>query len=208
MPAGSKIKEIRKQKGLTQKQLGDLCGMADSAIRRYENGNANPKIETLQKIADALETPLIFLVEDDLLDVATLPDEDCEDRLIDNKINEIINNTDMSMDEKKAKVKEFMTQLEIMEKYHFDNANRAYEYMLNKLIAQLNHTGKDKALEHIEMLTKIPEYRKDLSKEPQPQHRTEIPRYTEVNAAHADDYENAPDDLKKQEEDIMDDENF
>lgn len=30
----------------------------------------------------------------------------------------------------------------------------------------------------------------------------------ELNAAHADDYENAPDDLKKQEEDIMDDENF
>ncbi|MFR5451146.1 MAG: helix-turn-helix domain-containing protein [Roseburia hominis] len=49
MPTGAKIKEIRKQKGLTQKQLGDLCGMADSAIRRYENGNANPKIETLKK---------------------------------------------------------------------------------------------------------------------------------------------------------------
>ena len=27
MPTGTKIKEIRKQKGLTQKQLGDLCGM-------------------------------------------------------------------------------------------------------------------------------------------------------------------------------------
>ena len=59
MPTGTKIKEIRKQKGLTQKQLGDLCGMADSAIRRYENGNANPKIETLQKIADALGCSLI-----------------------------------------------------------------------------------------------------------------------------------------------------
>lgn len=29
-----------------------------------------------------------------------------------------------------------------------------------------------------------------------------------VNAAHADDYSNAPDELKQQEEDIMDDENF
>lgn len=62
MPTGTKIKEIRKQKGLTQKQLGDLCGMADSAIRRYENGNANPKIETLQKIADALGCSLIALI--------------------------------------------------------------------------------------------------------------------------------------------------
>ena len=63
MPTGSKIKEIRKQKGLTQKQLGDLCGMADSAIRRYENGNANPKIETLQKIADALGCDIFDLTD-------------------------------------------------------------------------------------------------------------------------------------------------
>lgn len=62
MPTGSKIKEIRQQKGFTQKQLGDMCGMADSAIRRYENGKANPKIETLQKIANALEVPLYDLL--------------------------------------------------------------------------------------------------------------------------------------------------
>ena len=63
MPTGTKIKEIRKQKGLTQKQLGDLCGIADSNIRKYENGKQNPKIETLQKIADALEVPLAELTE-------------------------------------------------------------------------------------------------------------------------------------------------
>lgn len=61
MPTGTKIKEIRKQKGLTQKQLGDLCGIADSNIRKYENGKQNPKIETLQKIADALGCSLITL---------------------------------------------------------------------------------------------------------------------------------------------------
>lgn len=30
--------------------------MADSAIRRYESGRANPKVETLNKIAKALHT--------------------------------------------------------------------------------------------------------------------------------------------------------
>ena len=60
MPTGTKIKEIRKQKGLTQKQLGDLCGIADSNIRKYENGKQNPKIETLQKIATALASTLII----------------------------------------------------------------------------------------------------------------------------------------------------
>lgn len=48
------IKKIRREKGLTQKELGKLCGMADSAIRRYESGRANPKINTLIKIAEAL----------------------------------------------------------------------------------------------------------------------------------------------------------
>ena len=161
MPTGSKIKEIRQRKGLTQKQLGDLCSMADSAIRRYENGKANPKIETLQKIADALETPLILFVEDDLLDAATWIDGNAEENLIDNKFNEIMNNTEMSIDEKKAKTKELLTQLEIMENYHLDNANRAIEYLINNLIKQLNHTGKEKALEHVEMLSRIPEYQKE-----------------------------------------------
>lgn len=55
---GQNIKKIRLNKNMTQKQLGDLCGMADSAIRRYENGGANPKIETLGKIAQALNVSI------------------------------------------------------------------------------------------------------------------------------------------------------
>lgn len=55
---GDMIRKCRTEKGLTQKKLGELCGIADSAIRRYEAGNANPKIETLQKIADALDIPV------------------------------------------------------------------------------------------------------------------------------------------------------
>nr|DAP69005.1 MAG TPA: Repressor protein CI [Caudoviricetes sp.] len=63
MPTGSKIKEIRMQRGLTQKQLGERCGMYESQIRKYENGNANPKIETLQKIADVLGCATTDLME-------------------------------------------------------------------------------------------------------------------------------------------------
>ena len=62
MPTGSKIKEIRLQKQLTKKQLGDKCGMYESQIRKYETGKANPKIETLQKIADALGVPVTELL--------------------------------------------------------------------------------------------------------------------------------------------------
>ena len=55
---GDMIRTCRTEKGLTQKKLGELCGIADSNIRKYESGNQNPKIETLQKIADALDIPV------------------------------------------------------------------------------------------------------------------------------------------------------
>lgn len=63
MTIGENIKRIRTEKNLTQKQLGDLCGMADSAIRRYELGKANPKIETVEKIAKALGVLIIDIME-------------------------------------------------------------------------------------------------------------------------------------------------
>ena len=55
---GDMIRKYRTEKGLTQKKLGELCGIADSNIRKYESGNQNPKIETLQIIADALDIPV------------------------------------------------------------------------------------------------------------------------------------------------------
>ena len=55
---GDMIRKYCTEKGLTQKKLGELCGNADSNIRKYESGNQTPKIETLQKIADALDIPV------------------------------------------------------------------------------------------------------------------------------------------------------
>lgn len=61
---GEKIKRIRLEKGLTQKELAKLSNMYESQIRKYENGQANPKIETLQKIATAMDIPVSLLKSD------------------------------------------------------------------------------------------------------------------------------------------------
>lgn len=63
MTIGENLKRIRKERHLTQKQLGSLCGMADSAIRRYELGKSTPKIQTLHKIAKGLGIPVHVLTE-------------------------------------------------------------------------------------------------------------------------------------------------
>lgn len=54
MMVGDNIKRIRKERGITQKRLGELCGIAEPNIRKYENGKQNPKLETVEKIASAL----------------------------------------------------------------------------------------------------------------------------------------------------------
>ena len=55
---GENIKRIRKEKGLSQKELGQKLGVSQQMIGQYEKSNAVPKLETLQKIADALDVPL------------------------------------------------------------------------------------------------------------------------------------------------------
>lgn len=59
---GERIKKLRLERGLTQKQVADSCGMADSAIRKYESGKVTPKYEMLQRIAAALSVEWTELV--------------------------------------------------------------------------------------------------------------------------------------------------
>lgn len=64
MSTGEKIRIKRKEKNFTQKLLGDLCGINEANIRKYELGKANPKLETIRKIAAALDVSLSYFLED------------------------------------------------------------------------------------------------------------------------------------------------
>ncbi len=55
MTVGEKIKSIRKLKKISQQELGNMLGVSQAMIAQYENGKRIPKIETLIKIAEALE---------------------------------------------------------------------------------------------------------------------------------------------------------
>lgn len=55
---GAKIKASRLAAGMTQKQVGELCGIDPATIRKYEAEKLHPKIETAFKIADALGVPV------------------------------------------------------------------------------------------------------------------------------------------------------
>lgn len=71
---GARIREARKIKGLTQKELGEKAGIAEPTIRRYELGKLNPKMETIQKIAAALGVSWLDLMPREALNANTIED--------------------------------------------------------------------------------------------------------------------------------------
>ena len=54
----AQIVSSRKAEGLTQKELAERCGMKPSNLSRIENGNGNPSLQTLLKIAHGLNKQL------------------------------------------------------------------------------------------------------------------------------------------------------
>ena len=46
--------DARKASGLTQKQLAEITGIAQADISKLENGNANPSLRTLQRLASGM----------------------------------------------------------------------------------------------------------------------------------------------------------
>lgn len=71
---GENIKRIRKEKGLTQSELGRKLGISQTMIVQYESGRRNPKIETVQKIANALQVPISEIYERNSLSKDNLSD--------------------------------------------------------------------------------------------------------------------------------------
>jgi transcriptional regulator with XRE-family HTH domain len=88
MTFGDKMTLMRKQKKISQAELGKLAGINGDIVGKYERDEMKPSIETAKKLADALDVSLDYLVGDGdmkaldkktlkrLEDIEKLPDED------------------------------------------------------------------------------------------------------------------------------------
>lgn len=56
---GRRIRELRKERGLTQEQLSEKVGKTDEVISNIETGAASTRLSTLFDIADALKVSLV-----------------------------------------------------------------------------------------------------------------------------------------------------
>lgn len=60
---GEKLRDIRKSKNLTLSDIATKVGLSTGYLSQVERGNLKPSIDTLRKIADALEVSPYMLME-------------------------------------------------------------------------------------------------------------------------------------------------
>jgi transcriptional regulator with XRE-family HTH domain len=58
-----RIKEVLKEQKITALSLADKIGIAQPSMSNIVNGKVAPSLDTLKKIADALEVPITELFE-------------------------------------------------------------------------------------------------------------------------------------------------
>lgn len=58
----NRLREIRKSRGWTQRELAHVCGLAENMIYRYENGRVDPTATTLTVIAEKLNVSTDYLL--------------------------------------------------------------------------------------------------------------------------------------------------
>lgn len=56
------LKELRIEKGLSQKGLGEILQVSQQSINKYENHNVIPDIETLIAMSNFFETSIDYIV--------------------------------------------------------------------------------------------------------------------------------------------------
>lgn len=115
---GKNIKKIRNIKGLSQQAFADLFQLTRGNISSYEEFRAEPKIETLVRIANYFSIPLTSLIEKEL------------------SVNELLHyNTTLVVETEKLKVTQQLTQVPYIPILYINDyiAQFASEEFLNSL---------------------------------------------------------------------------
>ena len=72
-PVAQRLKELRLQHGLSQKQLGIKAGIdpssASARMNQYERGKHLPDYKTIQRLAEILQEPVYFISTTNLQDM-------------------------------------------------------------------------------------------------------------------------------------------
>lgn len=62
---GKKLLSLRKEFKMTQDDVANILGMSRTSFSKYENGNTNPPLPVLRKLADIYNVGLEYLIFDE-----------------------------------------------------------------------------------------------------------------------------------------------
>lgn len=179
---GENIKKIRKEKKLKQEELGELLGVSAAMVSQWERGERNPKPETIQKIAKSLDKTVNEL----MWDIKSFEYLDTLRKAGANSIETLAKMMNITYDRCLALLTETETpsaqeqeKLQLIAGLNFeellapverdnvipDNVDdlplqNTLKESLNVAFEKLNAQGQEKAVENVELLTKVPEYKK------------------------------------------------
>lgn len=128
MHTGTKIKQLRKEKGWTQEELGEMLGVKKAAIQKYEKGEiVNLKLATIKKLCEIFDIPpgrLIFPEAEEL--------------------------------DKKLNSRELSFEVKVIEDIEAMYGMEALEMICS--FTKLNDKGKTKALDMMDDLSSLEKY--------------------------------------------------
>ena len=93
---GKFIAALRKEKGLTQEQLGEKLGVTNKTISRWENGNYMPDVEMLSLLSKEFSVSINELISGERLEIENFR------KAADNNLVTALNNSTFTLKEKIA----------------------------------------------------------------------------------------------------------
>lgn len=139
------LKKIRLDKGLSQEVVANELNITRQGYANYEKGTSSPTLDSVEKIADALDVDMDYLLFKDKID---------------------------SLEDKKLEFEKRLQRLELSSKYNFDmNDEESYKKYL-KIRAKENEEIKNEIIQEIHEslqafnysgIVKIKDYIDDLS---------------------------------------------
>ena len=151
MDIGTRIKELRKARGMTQKELAKKTSLSIASIQGYEQKKYKPKLNTIAKIAVALDVLLLDLV-------------DTDDPILQNEIT-AINIPDLNYINSVLRSTRSQNIYELNRILSDNNDIQQLFWDLLTNCNLLNEFGKKEAVKQIELFSKIPDYRKEDDKQ-------------------------------------------
>lgn len=162
-----KLRQIRIEKGFSQKALGEKCGLTQQAINRIEQGQRKIDLDLLLKMSDALNVSISEILSYDNMIGNITPSGDIvyidSDVVEYNRIIEKQENGEGFTPYDRRFISNFIDKSPLVREWFIENGLKSKEKKLNRIQSayeHLNSEGREEAAKRIEELTEIERYSK------------------------------------------------